>query len=90
MWNSGGFTSLMLPHIARDAGMDEAASADTMSTFVFPSVSSQLSGAWLGGSGITFLKGVADVFVNAGEIPSARGSYAGAVNTDGVNTVASQ
>ena len=90
MWNSGGFTSLMLPHIARDAGMDEAATADTMSTFVFPSVSSQLSGAWLGGSGITFLKGVADVFVNAGEIPSARGSYAGAVNTDGLNTVASQ
>ena len=90
MWNSGGFTSLMLPHIARDAGMDEAATADTMSTFVFPSVSSQLSGAWLGGSGITFLKGVADVFVNAGEIPGARGSYAGAVNTDGLNTVASQ
>jgi taurine transport system substrate-binding protein len=90
MWNSGGFTSLMLPHIARDAGMDEGATLDTMSTFVFPSVSSQLSSAWLGGSGITFLKGVADVFVNAGEISSARGSYAGAVNTDGLNAVASQ
>ena len=70
--------------------MDEGATLDTMSTFVFPSVSSQLSSAWLGGSGITFLKGVADVFVNAGEISSARGSYAGAVNTDGLNAVASQ
>jgi len=90
MWNSGGFTSLMLPYIARDAGMDEAATADTMATFVFPSVSSQLSGAWLGGGGQSFLKGVADVFVNAGEIPSARSSYAGAVNTDGLNALASQ
>jgi len=27
---------------------------------------------------------------HAGEIPGARGSYAGAVNTDGLNTVASQ
>ncbi len=90
MWNSGGFTSLMLPHIARDAGMDEDATADTMSTFVFPSVSNQLSEAWLGGNGQVFLKGVADVFVNAGEIPSARDSYAGAVNTDGLNALASQ
>ena len=90
MWNSGGFTSLMLPHIARDAGMDEDATADTMSTFVFPSVSNQLSEAWLGGGGQSFLKGVADVFVNAGEIPSARDSYAGAVNTDGLNALASQ
>jgi taurine transport system substrate-binding protein len=80
----------MLPHIARDAGMDEADTADTMSTFVFPSVSNQLSSAWLGGGGQTFLKGVADVFVNAGEIPSARDSYDSAVNTDGLNALASQ
>ncbi len=32
-------TSLMLPHIAKDAGMDEDATAETMATFVFPSVS---------------------------------------------------
>jgi len=90
MWNSGGFTSLMIPLIAKDAGMDEAATADTMSTFVFPSVSSQLSSAWLGSSGVAFLKGVADVFVDAGEIPSARSSYESAVNTDGLNVLASQ
>ena len=90
MWNSGGFTSLMLPHIARDAGMDEAATLDTMNTFTFPSVSNQLSSAWLGGAGITFLKGVADVFVDAGEISGAKGSYAGNVNTDGLRSVASE
>jgi taurine transport system substrate-binding protein len=90
MWNSGGFTSMMLPHIARDAGMDEAATLDTMNTFTFPSVSNQLSSAWLGGAGITFLKGVADVFVDAGEISGAKGSYAGNVNTDGLRAVASE
>ena len=90
MWNSGGFTSLMIPLIAKDAGMDEAATLDTMSTFVFPSVSNQLSSAWLGSSGVAFLKGVADVFVDAGEIPSARSSYESAVNTDGLNVLASQ
>jgi taurine transport system substrate-binding protein len=90
MWNSGGFNSMMLPHIAKDAGMDEAATADTMATCVFPSVSSQLSSKWLGGSGVTFLKGVADVFVNSGNIPNARDSYAGAVNTDGLNVLANQ
>ncbi|MCS5589358.1 MAG: ABC transporter substrate-binding protein [Candidatus Thioglobus sp.] len=90
MWNSGGFTSLMLPHIARDAGMDEDATADTMSTFVFPSVSNQLGSNWLGGSGADFLKGVADVFVNSGNIPSARGSYANAINTDGLEALAAQ
>jgi taurine transport system substrate-binding protein len=36
MWNSGGFTSLMLPHIANDAGMDEQATAETMARFVLP------------------------------------------------------
>ncbi|MDP6727740.1 MAG: taurine ABC transporter substrate-binding protein, partial [Gammaproteobacteria bacterium] len=56
----------------------------------FPSVSNQLSSAWLGGGGQTFLKGVADVFVNAGEIPSARDSYDSAVNIDGLNALASQ
>jgi taurine transport system substrate-binding protein len=90
MWNSGGFTSLMLPHIARDAGMDEDDTADTMSTFVFPSVSNQLGSNWLGGSGADFLKGVADVFVNSGNIPSARGSYANAINTDGLEAIAAQ
>ena len=92
MWNSGNHTDLMLPHIARDAGMDEADTLDTMSTFVFPSVGTQLSGSWLGagGSGIAFLKGVADVFVESENIPSARGSYANAVNTGPLEAVANK
>jgi taurine transport system substrate-binding protein len=40
----------MLPVIAKDAGMDEDATADTMATFVFPTVEEQLSDKWLGGN----------------------------------------
>jgi len=63
-----------------------------MSTFVFPSVGTQLSGSWLGegGSGTDFLKGVADVFVESGNIPSARGSYANAVNAGPLEAVANK
>ncbi len=79
-WNDGSMTAMMLPVIANDAGMDEDATAETMATFVFPSVEDQLSQAWLGGNAQTFMKGVADVFVQSGSIPSASESYAGNVN----------
>ena len=88
MWNSGDYHDVMIPLIAKDAGMDQAATADTMSTFVFPSVGEQLGDSWLGGSGAAFLKGVADVFVEAGSIPSARGSYANAINSGPLEAVA--
>ncbi|MEO1491856.1 MAG: ABC transporter substrate-binding protein [Pseudomonadota bacterium] len=78
-WN-GGDTS-MLPVIAKDAGMDEKATAETIATFVFPSVDDQLSEKWLGGNAQTFMKGVADVFVEAGSIDAALDSYKNAVNT---------
>ena len=81
MWNSGANTAEMLPVIAKDAGMDEDATAATMATFVFPGVEEQLSEKWLGGGAQSFMKGVADVFVNAGSIDAARDSYDGAVNT---------
>ncbi|MAI57783.1 MAG: taurine ABC transporter substrate-binding protein [Rhodobacteraceae bacterium] len=81
MWADKTNHAKMLPLIAKDAGMDEAATADTMSTFVFPTVDSQLSATWLGGGAQEFMKGVADVFVNAGSIDSALNSYAGNVNT---------
>ena len=71
----------MLPVIAKDAGMSEEDTASTLSTFVFPTIEEQLSDAWLGGTAATFMKGVADVFVNAGSIPSALDSYEGTVNT---------
>jgi taurine transport system substrate-binding protein len=72
----------MLPLIAKDAGMDVDATASTMSTFTFPTVAEQLSSSWLGGAAQEFMKGVADVFVEANSIDAALGSYEGAVNID--------
>ena len=80
MWNSGENNDTMIPVIAQDAGMDEAATAETMATFVFPSVEEQLSDKWLGGNAQTFMKGVADVFVESGSIPGALDNYEGNVN----------
>ena len=71
----------MLAAIAKDAGMSEDDTASTMSTFVFPSVADQLDGKWLGGGAQEFMKGVADVFVNAGSIDAAKDSYVDNVNT---------
>ncbi len=80
-WNDGSKTAEMLPVIAKDAGMDEAATKATMATFVFPSAKDQLGDKWLGGGAQTFMKGVADIFVGAGSIDAALDSYDAAVNT---------
>ncbi|MGB5558148.1 MAG: ABC transporter substrate-binding protein, partial [Paracoccaceae bacterium] len=80
MWNSGEHKAEMLPVIAKDSGMDETAAGETLATFVFPSIEEQLGPKWLGGGAQEFMKGVAQVFVDAGSIPSARDSYADAVN----------
>ncbi len=85
-WNSGENTDAMLPVIAKDAGMDEEATAATMATFEFPDVTTQLSDKWLGGGSQTFMKGVADVFVTAGSIDAALDSYTQAVNTGPLET----
>ncbi len=79
-WNDGSMVEEMIPVIAADAGMDEAATRETMATFVFPSVEDQLSAKWLGGGAQEFMGGVAGVFVAAGSIPSALDSYADTVN----------
>lgn len=80
MWNEGSKQAEMIPVIAKDAGMDEAATTDTMATFVFPSVADQLGPKWLGGGAQEFMKGVAEVFVTAGSIPAALDTYENAVN----------
>ncbi|WP_415401760.1 ABC transporter substrate-binding protein [Tateyamaria sp. SN3-11] len=67
--------------IAEQAGMDLDAAKAAIATMKFPSVEDQLSETWLGGNAATFMKGVADVFVTAGSIDSALGSYENAVNT---------
>jgi len=81
MWADEANHAKMLPVIAKDAGMDEDATASTMATFVFPTVADQLSEKWLGGGAQEFMGGVANVFVEAGSIPSALDSYKEAVNT---------
>ncbi|SMX24008.1 taurine ABC transporter substrate-binding protein [Boseongicola aestuarii] len=82
VWNAGGAAAeAMIPVIAKDAGMDEEATAQTLATFAFPSIDEQLGSAWLGGTAQTFMKGVADVFVNAGSIDGALETYAPTVNT---------
>lgn len=71
----------MLAVIAEQAGMDLEAARSAIATMSFPSIDDQLSGAWLGGTAAPFMKGVADVFVEAGSIDSALDSYEGALNT---------
>ena len=85
MWADESNHAKMLPAIAKDAGMDEEATASTMATFTFPTVGDQLSGAWLGGAAQEFMKGVADVFVEANSIDGALDSYEAAVNTGPLN-----
>lgn len=81
MWADEANQATMLPLIAKDAGMSEEDTMATISTFTFPTVDEQLSEAWLGGNAQSFMKGVADVFVNAGSIDGALDSYEDAVNT---------
>ena len=81
MWADEANHAKMLPVIAKDAGMDEDATMETIATFTFPTVEEQLSGAWLGGNAQEFMKGVADVFVEANSIDSALETYENAVNT---------
>ena len=71
----------MLAAIAKDSGMSEEDAASSLAGFVFPTIEEQLSQAWLGGNAQEFMKGVANVFVEAGSIPSANDSYDGNVES---------
>ncbi len=80
----------MLEKIAKESGMSVEATEASISTFTFPSVEDQLSAKWLGGNAQTFMKGVADVFVEAGSIGEALESYEDAVNTGPLAATQSQ
>ena len=67
--------------IAQEAGLDLDAARNAINTMKFPTVEEQLSDGWLGANAATFMKGVADVFVEAGSIDGSLDSYEGAVNT---------
>jgi taurine transport system substrate-binding protein len=82
-WNAGGAEAEeMIPVIAQDSGMDEQATRETITTFVFPSTEEQLSEKWLGGGVQDYMAGVAGVFVEAGSIPQALDSYDATVNPE--------
>tara|TARA_R110002049_G_scaffold117332_3_gene270669 strand:- start:63148 stop:64149 length:1002 start_codon:yes stop_codon:yes gene_type:complete len=87
-WNANQDAD-MLAAIAQESGMDVDATRDFIGTMKFPTVEDQLGAKWLGGNAQKFMKGVAEVFVEAGSIDGALDSYDGAVNT-GPLTAASE
>lgn len=78
-WNANQSDD-MLAVIAKESGMDLEAARSAIGTMTFPSIEEQLADAWLGANAVPFMKGVADVFVNAGSIDSSLDSYEGALN----------
>lgn len=86
MWADEANREMMLPVIAKDAGMDVEATAETMATFEFPPVPEQLTAKWLGGGAQGFMKGVADVFVASGSIDAAKDTYENAINIGPLQT----
>lgn len=78
-WNANK-DDAMLTVIAKEAGMDLPAAKTAIATMSFPSREDQLSETWLGGNAQAFMKGVADVFVEAKSIDKALDSYDNAVN----------
>lgn len=78
-WNDNK-SDEMLAVIAKESGMDLEATRTSIGTMKFPSVEEQLSEKWLGGAAQTFMKGVAEVFVEAKSIKAALPDYKGSVN----------
>lgn len=78
-WNDNK-SDEMLAVIAKESGMDVEAAKKSIATMKFPSVEEQLSDKWFGGAAQKFMKGVADVFVEAKSIKAALPSYEDAVN----------
>ncbi len=79
-WNSGVGNAGMLEVVAKESGMDLEAAQAAVATMKFPSREEQLTGKWFGGGIQTFMKGVADVFVEAGSIDGALDSYMDSAN----------
>ncbi|MBY8976561.1 ABC transporter substrate-binding protein [Rhodobacteraceae bacterium NNCM2] len=78
-WNANK-SDEMLAAIAKESGMDVEGARAAISTMSFPSIEEQLSKKWFDGAVQNFMKGVADVFVEAGSIDSALSTYDNAVN----------
>lgn len=80
----------LLAVIAEEAGMDLEGARSAISTMKFPTAEDQLSETWLGGNAQTFMKGVADVFVDAGSIDAAKASYEDNVNAEPLTQAAAK
>ncbi|WP_343565364.1 taurine ABC transporter substrate-binding protein [Kiloniella sp. b19] len=89
-WNSNDGRAEMMQVIAEDAGMELADAEASIGTFTFPDPQSVSGDKWLGGGVQEFMKGVADVFANAGSIESAQDSYEANVNASFIDAVAKQ
>ncbi|MEM9776020.1 MAG: ABC transporter substrate-binding protein, partial [Chloroflexota bacterium] len=79
--------SSMIDTIAEAAGMDIAGAQSNLDTFSFPTADEQLSDAWMGGTVQTFMKEVADFFVEQGELESAQSDYGQFVDTSFLENV---
>ena len=78
----------MLKVIAKEAGMDEAATKTAMATMEFLSPKDQLSKQWMGGTVQTYMKGIADLFLQSGSIKAVLPSYDGLINVAPLKRVA--
>ena len=74
-WTSGEGGDEMLAVIAKEAGMDLEAARSAIATMGFPGFDELLTPKWMEGGIQTFMKGVAEVFVAAGSIRSAKDKY---------------
>ena len=70
-----------LSTIAQAAGMDEPETEELLGMFTFPTNEEQASEAWMGGTVQTFMKEVADFFVEQGQLDRAAEDYSSAVNS---------
>ncbi|MFD0916045.1 ABC transporter substrate-binding protein [Pseudahrensia aquimaris] len=78
-WNANK-SDEMLAVIAKESGMDLDGAKASIGTMTFPSIDEQMGKKWFDGGMATFMKGVADVFVEAKSIDSALPDYSAAVN----------
>lgn len=74
-WNAGEDRAEMLPVIAQDAGMEDAAAGDVIDDFTFIPVDALLSDEWLGGRVGSYIDGAAAFFHEHGAVPTLLPSY---------------
>lgn len=89
-WTEGTARDEMLPVIATGSGMEETAAATTLALFTFPTIEERLSAKWLGGGVQTYMKGVADLFAQTGNIPKTLDSYDAFVNAGPLKAAAAE